>query len=169
MNPMRLFLAAALVAALSLVFPTLPAVAHSVKVGSLELSGLWTRATPPRAPAAGGYLTITNTGEEPDRLIAVSSPWARLGEMHEMTVKDEVMTMRPVETGLSIPPGESVTLAPGGFHLMFIDLKEPLVEGGEFPVRLTFEKAGSVETVLHVEGIGARGPGGDEHEGDHMP
>lgn len=140
--------------------------AHSVKAGSLEITDLWTRATPPNAPTAGGYLTITNKGTEPDRLIAVSSPQAA-GELHEMSVKDGVMTMRPVEGGIEIPAGQSVTLAPSGFHIMFISPKEPFVEGGKVAVELTFEKAGKVETFLHVLSIGAQDPGGEKAGGGH--
>jgi copper(I)-binding protein len=143
------------------------AAAHSVKAGTLELTDLWTRATPPGAPTAGGYLTIANTGKEPDRLIAVSSPQAARGELHEMSVKDGVMTMRPLEGGIEIPAGRSVALAPGGLHLMFISPAEAFVEGGKVPVVLTFEKAGKVETFLHVLSIGAQGPGQKAGEHDH--
>jgi copper(I)-binding protein len=141
--------------------------AHSVQAGALELTDLWTRATPAGAPTAGGYLTITNTGSEPDRLTAISSPQAAKGELHEMSVKDGIMTMRPLEGGLEIPAGQSVTLAPSGFHIMFVSPKEPFVKGGKVPVVLTFEKAGEVETFLHIEAIGAPGPKGDgagEHD-----
>jgi copper(I)-binding protein len=85
-----------------------------------------------------------------------------------MSVKDGIMTMRPVAGGLEIPAGQSVTLAPSGLHIMFVSPKEPFVEGGKVPVVLTFEKAGTVETFLHVEGIGAPGPKGDQAVGhDH--
>ncbi|KAB2861260.1 MAG: copper chaperone PCu(A)C [Bauldia sp.] len=140
-----------------------PATAHEVKIGTLELTGLWARATPPNAPAGGGFLTITNTGDAPDRLIAVSSPDVGQAEIHEMKVADGVMTMRPLENGPEIPAHGTVTLAPGGIHLMFIGLKAPFVAGGELPVTLTFEKAGPVETFLHIEPIGAKGPGGAGH------
>ncbi len=143
-----------------------PASAHSVKAGALELTNLWTRATPPKAPTAGGYLTITNTGDTADRLIAVSSPQAEKGELHEMAVTDGIMTMRPVE-GIEIPAGDSVTLAPGGLHLMLIAPKEAFVKGSEVPVVLTFEKAGKVETFLHVEAIGSPGPAGGEAGAGH--
>ena len=146
-----------------------PALAHSVEFGALSLTDLWTRATPPKAPTAGGYLTITNNGNTPDRLIAVSSPVAEVGELHVMETKDGVMTMHPVEGGIEIPAGSTVTLAPGGLHVMFVTVKEPLVEGGKMPVTLTFEKAGSIETFLHVQAIGAAGPDGSsatsQHEG----
>ena len=137
------------------------AAAHSVKIGALTLTDLWTRATPPSAPTAGGYLTIANSGADADRLAGVASPIADRVEIHEMTTKDGTMTMRQAEAGVEIPAGETVALAPGGFHIMFIDLKETLVEGGEVPVTLTFEKAGNIDTFLHVLAIGARGPEGD--------
>lgn len=146
-----------------------PAFAHSIELGSLSLTDLWTRATPPGAPTAGGYLTITNSGSEPDRLIAVSSPVSGKSELHIMETKDGVMTMHPVD-GIEIPAGGSVALAPGGFHLMFITLSEPLKEGAKMPVTLTFEKAGSIDTFLHILAIGSDGPDGaaageHQHEG----
>ncbi|MCR4283358.1 MAG: copper chaperone PCu(A)C [Bauldia sp.] len=137
-----------------------PAFAHEITIGSLSLTDLWTRATPPGAPTAAGYLTITNDGNEADRLIAGASPDAGKGELHMMEVKDGMMTMHPVDGGIEIPAAGSVTLAPGGFHFMFITLKEPLKEGGKMPVTLTFEKAGTVETFLHILAVGAEGPGG---------
>jgi periplasmic copper chaperone A len=144
-----------------------PALAHSVKLGSLSLTDLWTRATPPRAPTAAGYLTIANDGDQPDRLVAVSSPLAEKADLHQMQMKDGVMTMRPVEGGIKIPAKGSVTLSPDGFHIMFISPKEPLKEGGELPVTLTFEKAGKVETSLDILAIGAKGPEMD-HGGMNM-
>ena len=140
-------------------FAAAPAVAHEVKTGTLELTDLWTRATPPGAPTAAGYLTITNHGNESDTLLSVSSPLAKSGELHIMETKDGVMTMHPVEGGITIPPGAIVTLEPGGFHMMFVTLSEPLKEGGKLPVTLTFEKAGTVETFLHIKAIGASGMG----------
>jgi hypothetical protein len=141
-----------------------PALAHEITAGTLELSDLWTRATPPGAPTAAGYLTVTNNGSKADRLIAASTPLADIGRMHQMAVTDGVMTMTPVE-GIEIAPGETVTLAPGGFHIMFVGMKEPLTAGGVMPVTLTFEKASAIETYLHVVAIGALAPEG-EHQ-DH--
>lgn len=147
----------------------LPAAAHEVKVGDLVLTNLWTRATPPKAPTAAGYLTITNNGTEADRLIGVATPVAAKGELHMMETKDGVMTMKQVKGGIEIPAGATVTLEPGGLHLMFIGVQQPIVEGESLPLTLTFEKAGSVETSLHVQAIGAGGmdmhEGHDAHEG----
>ena len=148
-------LVTALLLALALIAPT--AAADAVKVGTLELSGLWTRATPPKAPSAGGYLTIINKGNQPDRLVAAASPMAGRAGFHEMAMKDGVMTMRPF-AGIEIPAGGTVALEPDGLHIMFTELKGDLKQGGEMPVTLTFAKAGRVETSLQILAIGARGP-----------
>ena len=142
------------------------AAAHSVDAGALSLTDLWTRATPPKAPTAGGYMTIANKGKEADRLIAATSPLADKAVLHRMEVVDGVMKMHPVEGGIEIPAGATVTLAPGGLHIMFVGMKEPLTEGGKLPLTLIFEKAGKVETFLHVHAIGADAPGGGHDHGD---
>ena len=135
-----------------------PALANEVTVGTLALTNLWARATPPRAPTGAGYLTITNNGNEADTLTAVSTPAAETSELHIMEVKNGIMTMHPVAGGIKIPGGETVTLAPGGYHLMFIKLKHDLKQGEELPVTLTFAKAGTVETMLPIMPVGSKGP-----------
>lgn len=157
---MNTFIRAAL-AATTLLFAT-PAFAqehmdgmnHAI-VGDLELSAAFTRAMPPAAPAGGGFLVIENHGDTDDRLIAASSPNADLVEIHEMVIENDVMKMGEVEGGLVIPAFETVTLAPGGYHLMFMQVTEPFVEGEMVPVTLTFEVAGEVEIMLPVAPIGA--------------
>lgn len=129
--------------------------AHEFKFGDLEIGHPWSRATPHGAQVAGGYMTITNQGSSADRLVSVSSDISDKAEIHEMAVKDGVMTMRPVEGGLEIPAGATVELKPGGYHLMLMGLKRPLAKGESFPASLTFEKAGSVTVEFRVEGIGA--------------
>jgi periplasmic copper chaperone A len=136
-----------------------PARADDVRVGDLVISQGWSRATPGGAKIGGGYLSIENKGSVPDRLIAVSGDIAGKIEIHEMAVKDGVMTMRPLEDGLAIAPGKMVKLAPGGFHLMRMNLKNPLKQGDKVSVTLEFEKAGKVTASLDVQGVGAPGPG----------
>lgn len=131
------------------------ALAHDYTAGALEIGNPWARATPPAAPVAGGYMTITNTGEEADRLIGGSAPFAGRVEIHEMTMEDDVMRMREIPGGLEILPGETVTLEPGGLHVMFMELKEPLAEGEMRPATLVFENAGEVAVEIAVEGMGA--------------
>jgi len=131
------------------------AVAHDYKIGSLEIAHPWARATPPSAPAGGGFLKITNTGTTPDRLVSATSPGAEIVQVHEMKMDGSVMRMREVEKGLEIPPGGSVTLAPGGYHLMMMGLKAPFKQGASVPVTLVFEKAGKIDVELAVEAMGA--------------
>lgn len=135
-----------------------PAFAAPVTVGSLTLDAMWTRATPPGAPSAGGYLTITNNGSEADTLVAVASPAAGMADVHVMETKDGVMTMHGLDGGLPIPAGQTVTLAPGGFHIMFMGLAGPLKQGETLPVTLTFAKAGKIETQFPILPLGAKGP-----------
>jgi copper(I)-binding protein len=132
--------------------------AHDYKLGALEIGQPWARATPPSAPAGGGFLTIKNTGSAADRLVAASSPAADMVQVHEMKMDGNVMRMREVEKGLEIPAGGSVTLAPGGYHLMMMGLKGPLKQGTSVPVTLVFEKAGKIDVQLSVEGLGATQP-----------
>ena len=134
--------------------------AEEIKAGDLVISQGWSRATPGGAKIGGGYLTVENKGTAPDRLIHVAGDVAGKIEVHEMAMKNGVMTMRPVDNGLTIEPGKIVKLAPGGFHLMMFDLKNPLKQGDKVPVVLEFEKAGKVTLSLDVEGIGAQGPAG---------
>ena len=135
-----------------------PARAEDVKAGDLVITQAWARATPAGAKIGGGFLTIENKGTVPDKLIGVSADGAGKIEVHEMTMNNGVMKMRPVEGGLTIEPGKTVKLAPGGLHLMMMDLKSPLKQGDKMPVTLEFEKAGKVAVTLDVEGVGAQGP-----------
>jgi periplasmic copper chaperone A len=155
-NITRMFACAATLLALL----AAPAHAQEIKAGDLVITQPWSRATPGGAKIAGGYLTIENKGTAPDRLTAVSGDIAGKVEIHEMAMNNGVMTMRPLEKGLTIEPGKTVKLAPGGYHLMLVDLKNPLKKGEQVPVTLEFEKAGKVQVSLDVEGIGAQGPGG---------
>ena len=135
-----------------------PARADEVKAGDLVITQAWSRATPNGAKTAGAYLTIENKGSAPDRLIGGSSDVADKVEVHEMTMNNGVMKMRPLDQGLTIEPGKTVKLAPGGYHLMLLDLKSPLKRGDKVPITLEFEKAGKVQVSLDVEGVGAQGP-----------
>jgi copper(I)-binding protein len=146
-----------------------PAVAKDYHVGALTISQPWARATPKGAPVGGGYLTITNTGSSPDRFIGGSVDFARSVEIHEMKMDNDVMKMRMLPNGLTIKPGETVTLKPGGYHIMFTGLKAPLVKGRSVEVTLTFEKAGEVKVGFPVEGIGAMRGGGNDMKGMSPP
>ncbi len=159
----QLFAFAALLA-----FLGVPAHAQEVKAGDLVITQPWSRATPGGAKIAGGFLTIENKGAAPDRLISGSGDIAGKVEIHEMAMNNGVMTMRPLDKGLVIEPGKTVKLAPGGYHLMLMDLKQPFKQGDKVPLTLDFEKAGKVTLALDVQGVGAQAPAGGAPSGHEM-
>ena len=110
-----------------------------------------------------GYLEITNRGDTADRLLSLSTAAAGKGEIHEMVMRDGVMHMRSLADGISLPPGQTVKLAPSGLHLMFVDLKSPLKQGQTLPATLVFERAGKLDVEFRVEALGARAPAAGSH------
>jgi copper(I)-binding protein len=143
------------------------AAAHDYKAGFLEIKHPWARATPKGATVAGGYLTVTNKGASPDRLVGGSSPAAGRFEIHEMKMEGGVMKMRQLAQGLEIKPGETVELKPGSYHLMFMQIKQPFETGKTVKGTLIFEKAGTIEVEYNVEAIGASPVGGHGGEMKH--
>lgn len=139
-----------------------PALAKDVKAGPLRIENPWARPTPPGAPTGGAYMTIVNTGAQADRLVGGASPVAARLEVHEMSMDGGVMRMRKLD-GLTIPPGASVALKPGGHHVMLIGLKRPLKIGETVPATLRFEKAGEVAVEFTVQPPPA--PAHAHHEG----
>jgi len=147
-------IAAALIAAAT------PALAADYSLGKIEIDTPWTRATPPSASAGGGFLRVTNTGEEDDRLVSASSPIAGRVELHTMDMTGGVMKMREMKDGIPVPAGETVELKPGSLHVMFLELSGPITQEKPVSVTLTFEKAGSVDVEMAVAPVGAPGPEG---------
>ena len=150
---------------------------ETVQHGSLKLEAPWSRATPPGAKVAAGYLTITNTGEAGDTLVSASSNIAERVELHEMTMDNGVMRMRALAGGVPIAGGATAELKPGGNHIMFMELKGPIKQGDQVKVTLTFEKAGAIDIMMPAAKIGAMSPDGaashsggqhgDGHHGGH--
>ena len=132
--------------------------AQEYKLGSLEIEHPWSRATAKGAKIGAGYLTIKNTGSTPDRLVGGSFADAGKVEIHEMTMDQGVMKMRPLSGGLEIKAGETVELKPEGYHLMFLGLKQPLKQGERVDGTLQFEHAGSVQVQYAVGTIGQKAP-----------
>jgi copper(I)-binding protein len=128
--------------------------AQDYKVGSLVIDRPWTRATPRSAAVAGGYVKITNTGSSPDKLTGGSADVSRKFEIHEMSMDAGVMKMRELKDGLEIPPGATVELKPGSYHIMMMNLSRPLAKGEKVKGSLTFEKAGKVDVEFTVEALG---------------
>ena len=129
--------------------------AQDYKLGSLEITAPWTRATAPTARSGGGFMTITNKGTTADRLVSARSTVSDKVEIHEMQMDGSVMRMRELAKGLDIPPGATVMLKPGSYHIMFMELKAPLAKDAKVPVTLVFEKAGSIDVQLDVQAMGA--------------
>jgi len=152
--------------------PTVPAQAKDFDVGSIHITQPWARATPKGASSAAAYMTVTNGGSAPDRVSCVSSDASAECQIHTMTMEDGVMKMRPVEGGLEIKPGETVTLKPSSLHVMLINLKHPLEQGKTVKVTLKFENAGTIDVDYPIAAIGAPAPGvaaggGGMMMGDH--
>jgi copper(I)-binding protein len=148
MNAKSLLLGAALALAAS------GALGHDYKAGAITINHPWARATPHGASVGAGYFILTNTGTTPDRLVGATAAAADHVELHEMSMVDGVMRMRPVKGGIELTPGQTVEFKSGAFHLMMIDLKQPLQQGQRVKGTLTFEKVGAVDIEFTVEGIG---------------
>lgn len=160
----RLFLGAAIALALPIGGQ---AMAHEFKAGELLIKHPWSRATVPAAKVAGGYLTVVNPTAQADRLVSTTVEIADRAEIHEMSMKDGVMSMRAISGGLEVPANGELALEPGkgghaGYHLMFMGLKRPLKEGEKFAGTLTFEKAGTVSVEFAVEAMGKKS---EDHSG----
>ncbi|WP_367715818.1 copper chaperone PCu(A)C [Nitratireductor sp. GISD-1A_MAKvit] len=121
---------------------------HAVEIGDLKIAHARVRAMLPGQPAGGGYMVIENTGSDDDTLVSLASPRAGKVEIHTMEMNNDVMVMRPVKGGLAIPAGETVTLEPGGLHVMFMQVEKGFREGETIPLTLEFENAGKVDLEL---------------------
>ena len=159
----------AIAAACSLMLLSVQTVmAQHVMAGDIKITSPWARATPGGAKVAGGFVTLENTGKDSDRLIGGSLVQAGAVEIHEMKMEGDVMRMRRLEKGLEIKPGETVTLKPGGYHVMFYELKAPFKQGDTLEGTLKFEKGGEVKVQFRVEGLGAARSGHGGGHGDAM-
>jgi copper(I)-binding protein len=143
-------LVTAFAAAAALLATSAASLAETYTLGDLVIESPKARATPPGAPVSGGYMMIHNNGAKADRLIAGSAPFAGKVEIHEMTMDGDVMKMRELENGLEIPPGGMVTLKPGGYHVMFMMMKQNLEAGTKQRVKLQFQNAGEIEMDFDV-------------------
>jgi copper(I)-binding protein len=168
---MRKYICSGLTAAFAL--STLPLTAGGARaadydLGSIHIAQPWVRATPKGASSGAGYLTVTNNGTVPDRLTCAGTDAAAQCQVHTMSMENGVMKMRPVEGGLEIKPGETVTLKPGSDHIMFVNLKHPLQTGNAVEATLQLEKAGTVKIEMPVVAIGAAAPGAATGSGSMM-
>jgi len=127
----------------------------ALMAGKIRIEQPWTRATPGGAKVAGGFLRLTNTGTEVDRLIGGSAEIAGRFEIHEMKTEDGIMKMRQLAQGLEIKPGETVELKPGSYHVMFMDLKQGVKDGDTIKGTLVFEKGGTVNVEFVASPVGS--------------
>jgi copper(I)-binding protein len=145
--------------ALALAISAAPALAQEFKAGDIVIESPWARATPKGTEVGSGYLMIQNKGAAPDRLTGGTADFAAV-EVHQMTSENGVSQMRELKDGLTIPAHGSVTLSPGGYHLMFTHLAHPLTKGESVKATFNFEHAGPLEVEFKVMGVGAAGTGG---------
>lgn len=139
-----------------------PGDASAVRAGDIELADAWVREAPAGSDTAGGFLTIRNTGATPDRLVSIASPALGDAQIHEMRMDQGVMRMRQLVDGIEIAPRQTLSLAPGsGYHLMLMRPRSPLAPGQPVSLRLTFQRAGSVDVVFPVLPMSTTEFGGD--------
>ncbi len=140
-----------LLAALALLASTGPLFAHGYTQGDLHIAHPWVRASIPGASNGAAYLIrIQNQGKTADALVKVSTPIATRAELHNHIMEGDMMKMFEVKR-IDIPAGGSVTLTPGGYHIMLFGLKHELKTGERYQLELTFTKAGKITVEVKVE------------------
>lgn len=148
---------AAVIAVLAAVAIALPAPAHEEEVGEITIVHPWSRPAP-QGHNGVIYLDILNRGTADDRLIAVGTPLAAKVELHRSTMEDGIHRMERVDA-VTIPAGGKVELAPGGLHVMLIDLKFMLMAEETISVTFSFEHAGDITSSVAVETRAGRDDG----------
>ena len=113
----------------------------------VDVKNAWVRSTVPGQMGTGAFMKLT--AKVGTQLVGVSSPVAGVGEVHEMKMDGDIMKMRAVPA-LDLPAGKTVELKPGGFHVMLMDLKQPLMKDSKVPLTLTFKDAKGVQSKLEL-------------------
>ena len=141
------------------------ATAHDFKVGELAIKHPFSRATPKGAKTGAAYMTIVNVGMSADRLISAKTEISERAEIHRTTTENDIMKMRIQPGGIAISSaGGELKLQPGSeYHIMLVNLREPLQEGMRVPLVLVFEKAGTVTVELAVEALRKRTDAQSDH------
>lgn len=123
----------------------------------VTVDGAWARASVQGQKGSGAFMRLT--AKEATRLVRAESPAAGVTEVHEMKMEGDIMRMRAVPV-LELPAGQSVELKPGGYHLMLMDLKAPLMKNSAVPLTLVFENAQGVQSRLELSlPVGTAAPG----------
>ncbi|MBD3810651.1 MAG: copper chaperone PCu(A)C [Betaproteobacteria bacterium] len=118
--------------------------AQTAWAANISVTDAWVRATMPGQPVGGAYMQIQSDADA--RLVGVSSSVVPRVEVHEMKMDGDVMRMREVKT-VDLPKGKTVSLEPGGFHIMLMNLKKPIAAGDVIPLTLVIESGGKQQTV----------------------
>lgn len=134
----------------------------SLPASALEIAGPWARATPPGSTLSAAFMTLDNGDGPADRLLDASSPGAGRVEIHETRQIGDVMQMRQLEQGLEVGAGSRIEMAPGGLHLMLLDLPAPLVAGESLTLNLRFEHTGDIQITVPI-----RAPGEQDRAAAH--
>lgn len=140
------------------------AMAQTATTGPLSIEHVWARSSAASSQNAAVYLTLSNHGKTPDRLLTASTPYASQTQIHRSSVENGVMQMREITDGIAVQPGKTVKFAPGGLHIMLLGLKQPLKSGEHFPLSLRFDKAGERQVEVKVQDA----PAAMEMEHMHM-
>ncbi|MGB4115084.1 MAG: copper chaperone PCu(A)C [Polaromonas sp.] len=141
----------------SIVLSALTLAAVSAQAQSIDVKDAWVRSTVPGQKGTGGFMKITS--KDGAKLVGVSSPVAGVGEVHEMKMEGDVMKMRAVPS-VDLPAGKAVELKPGGYHVMLMDLKQPLAKDSKVPLTLVFKDAKGVESKMELSvPVSATAPG----------
>lgn len=156
----------AMVLGATLVVAAGSAAAGDAKLGDVAIQGAWARATAGQAKNGAAFMTVVNAAKQADQIVAASAPVSAKTELHTHIKDGDVMKMRQVPA-IDLGAGQTVTLQPGGLHVMFIDLKEPLKEGASFPLTLKFAKAGDVQVTVEVKAAGAMNAAPMQHQMKH--
>ena len=136
----------------------------SVQAVDIRVTEVWARATMPGQKVSGAYMNILSDTDA--RLVAASSPAVPRVEIHEMKMDGDVMRMRELKA-LDLPKGQSVSLEPGGYHIMLMNLKRPIAVGESIPLTLTIESGGKRQTVNVKASARAPGTGAMPHGHHH--
>jgi len=125
---------------------TAPAIAQSI-----DIYDPYARSATPMAKTGAVFMMIHNTGNSADRLIGVTTPAAKMAQLHTHRDQGGVMKMVHVEEGFAVPAGETVFLERGGKHVMLMGLSEPFEQGKTIPLTLVFEQTGEIEIEVPVD------------------
>lgn len=130
---------------------------HPVAAAEITVQDPFARASAGMAETGAAFMKLNNASAVNDQLVAASTPVSAKTELHDHIKEGDIMRMRQVPS-IEVPAGGTVSLQPGGLHIMLMGLKQPLREGETFPLTLTFAHAGAVTVEVPVKSVGEMAP-----------